>query len=65
MSQTTRATKPARKLSGKVEAGLPPDVFEVVVAALAEALVLDYQQDADAMVNSPRGKDHEFRKSTA
>lgn len=65
MSQITRAAKPIRKLSGKVEAGLPPDVFEVVVAALAEALVLDYQQDVDAMVNSPRGKDHEFRKSTA
>ena len=65
MSQTTRAAKPIRKLSGKVEAGLPPDVFEVVVAALAEALVLDYQQDVDTMVNSPRGKDHEFRKSTA
>ena len=63
MGQTTRAAKPARKLSGKVEAGLPPDVFEVVVAALAEALVLDYQQDADAMLNSPRGKDHDWHQT--
>ena len=38
---------------------LPGHVFDVVVEALADALVLDYQEDEGAMVNSPRGKDHE------
>jgi len=41
------------------DAEIPADVLDVVVEALVDALVLDYQQDVDAMVNSPRGKDHD------
>ena len=44
-------------------APLPHDVFETLVNALADALVLDYQHDRDAMVDSPRrkGRDAEPR----
>ena len=38
---------------------LSDHVRDVVVHALADALVADYQEDTDTMVNSPRGKDHE------
>ena len=41
------------------DAEIAADVLDVVVEALVDALVLDYQQDVDAMVNSPRGKDHD------
>lgn len=34
---------------------LPRDLFEVVVGALADALVADYQQDLAATVTSRRG----------
>ena len=38
---------------------MPQDVFEVLANALADALVLDYQHDRDAMVDSPgrKGRD--------
>ena len=48
-----------RKLSVVTDDSLPDHVFEMVVAALTDALVLDYQKDGEVMVNSPRGKDHE------
>ena len=48
-----------RKLSVVTDDSLPDHVFEMVVAALTDALVLDYQKDGEIMVNSPRGKEHE------
>ena len=49
--------------SPEPEEPLPHDVFETLVNALADALVLDYQHDRDAMVDSPRrkGRDPEKR----
>ncbi len=44
---------------------LPHDVFEVLVHALADALVLDYRQDAERRVDSPRETEHEARKQSA
>ena len=46
-------------LAGRVT--LPKDIFDTVVDALAQALVLDYQQDTDRMVRSPRGRVHDVR----
>ena len=41
---------------------LPKDIFDPVVDALAAAFMLDYQQDTDRMVRSPRGKDHDIER---
>ena len=35
---------------------LPSDVFEIIVNALADALVLDYQQETDAVVESRKNR---------
>jgi hypothetical protein len=57
----------ARPEPASAEAGtpLPHDVFEIFVNALADALVLDYQQDMDAMVGSPQGKADDGRRGGA
>jgi len=44
---------------------LPADVRALLVAALAEALVLDYLDDADARGNAVAGADHDTRLDTA
>ena len=41
---------------------LPADVTDTIVDALTEALVLDYQQHAHAMVDSPRGRVHDLER---
>ena len=59
---TQALTRPSPRVP-EPNAPLPHDVFEVIVTALADALVLDYQHDRDAMVDSPRrkGRDAEPR----
>ncbi len=52
----TRAWTPPEPRTPEPGAPLPNDVFEILVNALADALVLDYQHDRDAMVDSPRRK---------
>ena len=41
------------------ERTLSKDILDTLVDALAGALVADYQQDTDSMVNSPGGKVHD------
>ena len=58
-SPTVVASRRRTRSEPKPAASLPTDVFEVVVNALADSLVLDYQHDADVMVDSPQGKAHD------
>ena len=61
----TSRTGPHGRKSVEVDANLPADVFEVLVSALAEALVLDFQEDTRSMVASPGGKDHDSHAGSA
>ncbi len=68
MNTTSREERAAGKANASDDANptsLPADVRALLVAALAEALVLDYQDDADARGNSVAGKDHDTRPDTA
>ena len=40
---------------------IPPETRALIVRELADALVLDLQQDADVMVISPGGIDHKTK----
>ena len=57
MAVSTKAPTRPRPRHTEPAPPLPNDVFEILVNALADALVLDYQHDTDAMVDSPRRKD--------
>ncbi len=57
MPVSTKAPTRPRPRHTEPAPPLPNDVFEILVNALADALVLDYQHDTDTMVDSPRRKD--------
>jgi hypothetical protein len=40
---------------------IPPDIRALIVRELADALVLDYEEDTRIMVESPRGINHKTR----
>ncbi len=68
MNTTSREERAAGKANASDDpnpTSLPADVRALLVAALAEALVLDYQDDADARGNSVAGEDHDTRPDTA
>ena len=67
MNTTSREERAAGKANASDgnPTSLPADVRALLVAALAEALVLDYQDDADARGNSVAGEDHDTRPDTA
>ena len=44
---------------------LPHDVFEALVTALADALVLDYRQAVEARVAFPRAQEQEAQTQSA
>ena len=52
------AAKPTREGKGCETVPLPPDVFEVIVAALSDALLADLQEFPLRMGGSPSGPDH-------
>ena len=58
VQQDVRAAQTVDPLRATSVGALPPDVFETLVTALADALVLDYRQAAEAPVASPREKVH-------
>lgn len=53
-----RATEKANASRDPSATILPADVHDLLVTALAEALVLDFQEDTKSMVVSPGGNDH-------
>ncbi len=68
MNTTSRDERGAGKANASDDAtptALPADVRALLVAALAEALVLDYLDDADARGNAVAGADHDTRLDTA
>ncbi len=58
MRQSQAANVETRESPTQVVRTLPNDIFEALVDALAEALVLECQQDTDVMVGSPGGIGH-------
>ena len=65
VQQDARAAQTVDALGATSRGPLPSDVFEILVNALADALVLDYQHDRDAMVDSPRRKGRDAEKRGA
>ncbi len=61
---TTARTRPSPRFP-EPEEPLPHDVFGVIVSALADALVLDYQQAGEAIADAPRQAAQETGKQSA